>query len=374
LSLINPALGQLQGLPAGGRAVLASQCSSLLEWLGRVPDPRDPRGVRHTLTSLLLAAVAAVLAGARSFTAVGEWVADAPPQVLGALGIRRDPLTGRFEPPDEATIRRVLETVDADAFDTAVGSWLVGRLRAADQGWDHGRRARRALAVDGKAVRGTRHASSDGQAVHLLAIADQQASTVLAQTSVDGKSNEITHFAPLLQPLDLAGCVITADALHTQREHAKFLVADKKAHYILVVKKNQPSLYAQVKNLPWRTIPVGHRQRGRGHGRQEHRTLQAATVTGGLCFPHAAQALRVTRRIRPLSGKEKWRTFTIYAVTSLTVTQATRPSSPDGSAATGRSRPSTTSAMSPTAKTPPRPGPATAPRSWPPCGTSPSGS
>ena len=139
LSLINPALGQLQGLPAGGRAVLASQCPSLLEWLGRVPDPRDPRGVRHTLTSLLLAAVAAVLAGARSFTAVGEWVADAPPQVLGALGIRRDPLTGRFEPPDEATIRRVLETVDADAFDTAVGSWLVGRLRAADQGWDHGR-------------------------------------------------------------------------------------------------------------------------------------------------------------------------------------------------------------------------------------------
>ena len=77
--------------------------------------------------------------------------------------------------------------------------------------------------MDGKAVRGTRHASSDGQAVHLLAIADQQASTVLAQTSVDGKSNEITHFAPLLQPLDLAGCVITADALHTQREHAKFL-------------------------------------------------------------------------------------------------------------------------------------------------------
>jgi hypothetical protein len=60
---------------------------SLLECLERVPDPRDPRGVRHTLTSLLLAAVAAVLAGVRSFTAVGEWVADAPPQVLASLGI-----------------------------------------------------------------------------------------------------------------------------------------------------------------------------------------------------------------------------------------------------------------------------------------------
>ena len=74
------------------------------------------------------------------------------------------------------------------------------------------------MAVDGKAVRGTRHASSDGQAVHLLAALDQRAGAVLAQAGVDGKTNEITAFAPLLEPLDLAGCVITADAMHTQRE------------------------------------------------------------------------------------------------------------------------------------------------------------
>jgi hypothetical protein len=119
--------------------------------------------------------------------------------------------------------------------------------------------------------------------------------------------------------------VITADAMHTQREHARFLVSDKKAHYILVVKKNQPSLYAQVKNLLWRHIhiPAGDRQRSRGHGREEHRTLQAATVTAGLVFPHAAQAIRVTRRIRALSGTRKWQTITVYAITSLTASQAT---------------------------------------------------
>jgi predicted transposase YbfD/YdcC len=319
LSLISPALEQLQDLPAGDGALLSGQCPGLLEYLARVPDPRDPRGVRHTLTSLLLAAVAAVLAGARSFTAIGEWVADAPPQVLACLGVRHDPLARRFEPPDEATIRRVLETVDASALDTAVGSWLGARLRAADQGL----RQRRALAVDGKAVRGTRHSSSDGQAVHLLGVIDQQAGAVLAQAAVDGKTNEITQFAPLLEDLDIAGAVITADALHTQREHAKFLVSGKKAHYILVVKRNQPTLYAQVKNLPWRNIPAGCTQRNRGHGREEHRTLKAAAVTTGLAFPHAAQAIRVTRRTRPLSGKKKWRTFTIYAITSLTAAQAT---------------------------------------------------
>ena len=253
LSLISPGLEQLQDLPAGDRVLLAGQCPGLLEYLARVPDPRDRRGVRHTLTSLLLAAVAAVLAGARSFAAVGEWVADAPPQVLDSLGIRRDPLTRRLEPPDEATIRRVLEAVDAAALDAAVGSWLGARLRAAEQEQGHGRRGRRALAVDGKAVRGTRHASSQGQAVHLLAVVDQRAGAVLAQASVDGKTNEITAFAPLLEPLDLAGCVVTADALCRCRHKASY---------------GDPAVMPTCVGTCWQ--PSGKRLRGR-HNHRLHR-------------------------------------------------------------------------------------------------------
>jgi hypothetical protein len=89
-----------------------------------------------------------------------------------------------------------------------------------------------------------------------------------------------------------------------------------------LVKRNQPLLHAQVKNLPWRHIPVAARQRGRGHGREEHRTLKTAAVNAGLCFPHAAQAICLTRRIRPLDGG-KWRTVTVYAITSLAAHQAT---------------------------------------------------
>jgi len=62
-SLISPALEQVAELPAGERDLLVGGCASLAEYLAQVPDPRDPRGLRHTLTSLLLAAVAAVLAG-----------------------------------------------------------------------------------------------------------------------------------------------------------------------------------------------------------------------------------------------------------------------------------------------------------------------
>lgn len=183
-------------------------------------------------------------------------------------------------------------------------------------------RRSRARCVPDEAVRGTRHASGDGQPVHLLAVLDQRAGAVLGQLRVDGKTNEITRFPPLPGPVDLAACVITADALHTQREHAQFLVAEKEAHYVLVVSKNQPGLHAQIKNLSWRRIPVAARQHNRGHGRQEHRTLKAAAVAAGLAFPHAAQALCLTRQIRPLDGG-RWRTITVYAIISLDARQAT---------------------------------------------------
>jgi predicted transposase YbfD/YdcC len=91
----------------------------------------------------------------------------------------------------------------------------------------------------------------------VLEVADQQASMVLAQAEVDGKTNEITCLAPLLAPLDLAGAVVTADAMHAQREHAQFLVTEKNAHYILAVKNNQPGLYAQLASLPWHQVPAG---------------------------------------------------------------------------------------------------------------------
>lgn len=302
--------------------MLAGQCPGLAEHLAQVPDPRDPRGVRHSLTSLLLAAVAAVLAGAQSFAAIGEWAADAPPQVLAVLGVRYEPLAHRFKPPDEATIRRVLESVDAAALETAVGSWLAARLQAARPPGP-GRRERRAVAVDGKTVRGTRHASGDGQGVHLLAAAEQRAAAVLAQAKVDGKTNEITRFAPLLEPLDLAGAVVTADAMHAQREHAEFLVTEKNAHYILPVKNNQPTLHAQLTSLPWRQVPAGFDAREKGHGRAEWRTLKVTAVAAGIAFPHAAQAIQIRRRRRPLTGNKRWSTETSYAVTSLAATQAT---------------------------------------------------
>jgi predicted transposase YbfD/YdcC len=142
---------------------------------------------------------------------------------------------------------------------------------------------------------------------------------ILAQTEVDHTTNEIARFRPLLAPLDLAEAVITADALHTQREHADWLVGVKHAAYLLIVKRNQPAL-RQLAALPWRQVPIADRTRDRGHGRVEIRTLQVTTVAG-LDFPHATQPLRITRRVRTLAGRH-WRTVTVYAITSLTAARA----------------------------------------------------
>jgi predicted transposase YbfD/YdcC len=266
----------------------------------------------------LAVAIAAVLAGHHSLAAIAEWAADAPQAVLASLGVRRNPLTGVYQPPREATVRRVLTRIDAAALEGVVAAWLADQQPPPPAAPSASRRVQRALAVDGKTLRGSGgHARSP---VHLLAAMEHANRVVLAQTDVDGKTNEIARFRPLLEGLELTGVVVTADALHTQREHADWLVGVKHAAYVLLVKDNQPSLRRQLERLPWTDIPVLDATHDRAHGRAEIRRLQVATVAG-LGFPHATQALRITRRVRRL-GSRRWRTVTVYALTNLTHLQA----------------------------------------------------
>ena len=300
-SLTDPAIGQLltaaQALGAGR--------ARLLPVLAAVPDPRARRGVRHQLAVILSLALCAVLAGARSFTAIAEWAADADQATRDALGV-----TGVV--PCESTFRRTLQALDADALDQAAGGWAQQRTAPAPG-------TRRAVAVDGKTLRGS--GTAGGPCRHLLAALDHEHGVVLGQADVEAKTNEIPMFATLLDRVDLAGAVITADALHAQRAHAEYLVAHRGAHYLITVKRNQPGLHAQLAALPWRQIPVAHQARDKGHGRAERRTVKVTAVAAGLAFPHAAQAIQLVRRRRPLNGK-KWSTETVYAITSLTVIHA----------------------------------------------------
>jgi len=199
-----------------------------------------------------------------------------PSRCGAALGARRA-APDQLAVPAEATIRRTLARLDTDALAGAIGAWLADRER------DRPRPAasrRRAVAVDGKTVRGARRktANGAGRPVHLLAAMDHTTRAVLAQCQVGGAPEEVPAFAPLLDGLDLAGAVVTADALQTHPEAAEFLVTGKHAHYLFQVKANQPTLLARCQRLPWHRVPVLDRTRDRGHGRLELRILKAVTV------------------------------------------------------------------------------------------------
>lgn len=280
-------------------AALPAGCvdGGLLAALAQVPDPRARRGLRHSLVSILAISVCAVLSGARSLVAIGEWAADLPAGVRERLGLNR-------AAPCETTIRRGLQRLDPDELDAALGRWLAGGQVVADDG-------PRVIAIDGKTCRGAR--TGNGQ-VHLLAAFDTGAGTVLGQVRVDGKSNEITAFPLLVKGIDVAEALITADAMHTQRDHVR-LLHDLGAHWLLIVKDNHPKLRATLAALPWKRVPVTDRTVDADHGRKEIRSLQVVQVRAGIDFPHAALALRMTRR-RQVQGRAATRE-TILAITDL---------------------------------------------------------
>ena len=149
---------------------------------------------------------------------------------------------------------------------------------------------------------------------------DHTTRAVLAQRQVDGAPGEVPAIQPLLNGLDLAGAVITADALHTHADTAEFLVSQKQARYLLVVKANQPTLLERCAVLAWHNVPVADRTRDRGHGRVEIRILKAVSVRH-FGFPHPAQVLQVTRKTRDLATR-RWHTVVVYAITSLSFQQA----------------------------------------------------
>jgi len=189
---------------------------SLVEALSAVPDPRKPRGVRHGVLAVLLLGACAVLAGARSFTAVAEYAHDAGRAVLDVLG------AGTVV-PHESTIRRVLQQLDAQALESALQMWALAQLAAlAPVPGIPVREQRRVFALDGKTVRGARSRATssttggDGDepvtAPHLVSVIDQASGAVLGQVQVDAKGSEIAAFTTLLDQLDLHEVLISADA------------------------------------------------------------------------------------------------------------------------------------------------------------------
>jgi predicted transposase YbfD/YdcC len=236
-----------------------------------------------------------VTAGSRSFAAIGQWAADAGPEVLAVLGAVRGPA-------EESTFRRAFALVNADVLDQVLGAWLWTRAARAD--------GRLVIAIDGKAVRGAK--GKDGKAPHLVAALAHGIGAVLGQVAVDRKSNEIPAVRELLKAFgDLAGVVLTIDALHTQHDTAQ-LILGRGADYVMTVKGNMPTLHKQLKKLPWAHVPSVSSV-SEDHGRRARRTVKVVLAPAWTGFEGAAQVAQLRRTV---TKKGKKTVEVAYLITS----------------------------------------------------------
>lgn len=211
------------------------ELGSLFDLFNTMEDPRRKAGRRYPLGCVLGIMAAAVISGARDMQAIYDFAVGLTRQQRRRLRCWKNPYTKAFHVPSKTTFWNVISIIDPAELDARLGQWLsaLGGTRA------------EALAIDGKTVKGAW--SSPGRQLHLFAAFAHDSSVVYSQCAVDEKSNEITHVQKLLDPVELDGKVITADALHTQRAAARYLVQQRGADYIFTIKENQPSLLAKAK-------------------------------------------------------------------------------------------------------------------------------
>jgi predicted transposase YbfD/YdcC len=313
-----------------------------------VPDPRDPRGVRHSLPSVLALVLMAVLCGHSALAAITGWIARADQDLLAAAGARALP-DGTRVPPCGRTVTRVLGQADPDITDDCVSRYLADGERALQAAGRDGRQQEQQqqeeeeeeepalmpqVVSDGKYLRGARR--EDGTTRILLSAATP-GGVALAQREIPAKTNEVPEIGPMLRELNgyypLAGHVLTADALHTTADFASLATGELAAGAVLTVKDNQPTLRALLENALWAHAAC-HVTRDKGHGRREtrsHLVMDAPAEVRAL-FPPVKQVARVIRA-RTVTfwlndGHTRTRvtrtsTETVYLIITMTARQAT---------------------------------------------------
>lgn len=282
---------------------------SLKDALADVADFRQAQGRRYDLLPVLLLCCVAVMCGARSQAAIADWGQNYGARWRSRLGLRRG--------PSQPTLHCIFRGFDCARLEECVTGWVERVLR--------GGAPIEAIAIDGKTLRGS--ARQGAAQSHLVSALSHRLGAVVAQLAVPDKSHEIGHLEPLLAALVLEGRVVTADALHTQREVAQAIIS-RGGDYLLPVKESQPALRSDI------ALVFAHRQ-GLADtitsaqttdslgGRITERWLCASTALQGyLSWPGHAQVLEL-RRVVTNKRTSKMRQEVVYGITSLDPERAT---------------------------------------------------
>ena len=301
--------GDLDAGPGSEDTGFVVDWGSLYDFLTRLEDRRDPRGVRYPLAWVLTMALLAKLAGEDRLTGIAEWVEHRKEALARAMGLPR------ARAPHRTTYSRILgSTLSVEDFESMAGAFFAQSRQPG---------ATVQLTIDGKTLRGSIGAG-ETRGEHLLAAYLPGEGVVLAQVAVDRKENEITAAPRLLETIDLRDKVVSGDAMLTQRELSRQVV-ESGGDYVWSVKDNQPQLrddlitcFADASpSEPGLATTVE-----KGHGRLEQRRLWAsADLNDYLDWPYVQQVFRLDRHTQCVKTGVVTNE-TVYGITSLSPEQA----------------------------------------------------
>lgn len=291
-----------------------AELRSLRDLFAGLPDCRRGQGRKHALATVLSVCALARLAGLSGPAATERFARQLDQAGLRALGAWRDPTAGRWVAPSDSTICRVLADTDPDALAGVLRQWAAPRLAPAGTP---------VLAADGKRIRGAnRHA--DGAYFETVTLVTHGGRPLASRCCRD-EGGESAALRALLDDVDLRGCVVTLDALHTTRDMERALIDIHRADYLLTVKGNCPETLAALTTLDWTGATVRHHAEApeKGHGRIESRRIDVHPLPPRLLvFEAARQGCRITRERTCLKTGET-RRETACGITSVTPDRAT---------------------------------------------------
>ena len=279
--------------------------ASILEHFASIPDPRLDRRKRHKLSDIFFITLCAVICGADDWASIEQFGRAKEKWFTIVLDLKHGI-------PSHDTFGRVFGLIDTQQFSECFSRWVadLGDLSNGE-----------IIAIDGKCLRRSLDSASDKSAIYMVSAWATQNQLVLGQQRVDDKSNEITAIPKLLMQLDIAGAVVTLDAMGCQTAIAQQIV-DKGADYLLSLKGNQGTLHQDVK-LFFESAntcpPVGHVSYDGGHGRIETRSVRATSAIDWLKKDHAhwSKLTSIIAVTATRECKDKTTEETRYFITSM---------------------------------------------------------
>jgi predicted transposase YbfD/YdcC len=269
-----------------------STLRSLADHFADLPDPRLDRNKEHALLDIIVLAVCGILAGCDSWADVERFGRAKTDWFRKFLRLPSGI-------PSHDTFGRVFARLDPEAFAACFGAWMAAACAELDL---------KHVAIDGKAMRGS--GGPQGTAAHVVSAFATANGITLGQRKVDEKSNEITAIPELLKVLDIAGALVTIDAMGCQTKIAEQVRAGG-ADYLLAVKENQPTLYGDIDRFV--TEALANEYRGVGHGFWEAEERSHGRDEFRACYVFDAQDI--------VQDRDSWRDLksVVMIVSSRTV-------------------------------------------------------